>query len=75
MGTQRLVVGSFAHADNPSPATVALVDVAVAGKVRRMTSAIAARSTDGSAPAGPRSRARSARAASPGGLLALRSSV
>ena len=43
------------------------------GKAKRITSAMAARSTDGSTSAGPSKRPRSVRASGPGGRLALRS--
>src|SRR5215210_5602394 len=68
MGAQPLIVGVPGHADASPPPTWVLP-----GKARRMTSARPARSTLGSAPAGPRSLARSASATAPGGRFSLRS--
>src|ERR1035437_4377799 len=66
MRTQLLVGGVLAHAGT-SPASVA------PGKANAMISAMASRSTLGSVPDPWTRRARSARAACTGGLLALRS--
>ena len=58
----------------PTPPRHAVTETTVVpGKARRMTSAMPARSTVGSAPSGPISLARSANAVAPGGRLALRS--